>query len=902
MAAPFALMVALSFTFRACAQQALPVLPLVVSETGWTPQPLPVGNYFGDIRAVVMVPPNQSSFTAQIFWRRRDPTPSAKIVLVVAAATNLTVPVAPNATIEPTCGVVTFTPASEGGLYYVYYLPYTEVSPPDFWEITFSWQGCNDTSDLESNPCVMGRRALAAGGSAVASLCTAASPAADAVLRLESRDTFNGFTDMEMMAAPAETAAAAAALAAAGAPFGVFCESADRPIRVFVPPRADGSGGGIPVRWATAPSRTSPSFSSSPAAPGSLLVFQAGLWAYTGGALANVSASATLPELPSADFTFFNLGGVDPSGSAFNTTWGLRAGGGVGALWIGVALPGSAAPGPYAGWLDITANTNDTVRVALNISVADVPPVPDEGAGNITSMARLGWLNSRRGIDDTVPAPFVSVGSSTDGDTLTVTALLKNVTLSQGGLPASVAVQAPKVRGGVPVVRTRQLLAAPIAFDVFDDSLAPMPQTVTSPAAVSALFNSSVSWTANATAAAGALHIDVAGSLDFASYCSFAVTLTATLGPVRLGDVRLTLPVAPAIAQYVMGMGKLGQNYSDLQWRWAAGTPYDKVWLGRPDAGVMLLLKGAGNAWDTPGGGIPFVPNSWGGAAALSSGNPNGLNLTNATAVAFSGARTLSPGDPPLTFLFDLALTPSKPLDMVAHYAHRTVQVGYGTPYLPPETVKAMGATIGEFESPGCASPLATLRLPLLLPSDAAPRHTWPCERKPCQPVHVRPSGTGGRLPDTLTLQPLPPLRNYPFTDDVVPLLTNYTAQSNALGMAAKFYYTVRELSHHAVELMAFKALTDEILVGGDPWDSGSGGGWNQHGGGAWLHQHLITDYQACWQNPLANGEWDQAVCDEGTSRMLNYYIEGLHWSVSHAPFIDGIYYVGASAGHGSGP
>ncbi len=164
--------------------------------------------------------------------------------------------------------------------------------------------------------------------------------------------------------------------------------------------------------------------------------------------------------------------------------------------------------------------------------------------------------------------------------------------------------------------------------------------------------------------------------------------------------------------------------------------------------------------------------------------------------------------------------------------------------------------------------------------------------------------------------------------------------------MAAKFYYTVRELSHHAVELFAFRALTDEIYAGGDPYDSGSGGGWNQHGGGAWLHQHLITDYAACWQNPLANGEWDQvikisftnaffdsstlgyllvltspcslqvhpclsyifsfheclfylhttlqAICDDGTSRILNYYIEGLHWSVTHAPFIDGIYYVSA--------
>lgn len=244
-------------------------------------------------------------------------------------------------------------------------------------------------------------------------------------------------------------------------------------------------------------------------------------------------------------------------------------------------------------------------------------------------------------------------------------------------------------------MRSRQLLASPVSFDVFDAAGALLPVTVTSPAAVSLLTNASVTWTASATAAGGALFINVTGRFDFASYCSFDVSLGAS-SDLSLGDIRLTLPVSPVTAQYVMGMGLGGSNYSDLTWRWAADTPYDKVWVGRPDAGVMLMLKGSGSSWSTPSDGIPFVPSSWGGAAALPTNNLNGLNLTNATAIAFSGPRTLSSSDPPLTFLFDLALTPSKPVNMQAHYAHRTVQVGYGTPYLSPAEVKAMGATIGE--------------------------------------------------------------------------------------------------------------------------------------------------------------------------------------------------------------
>lgn len=438
------------------AASQLPVLPLIVSESGWTSQPISGGNFFGDVRAVVDVPPNEASFTVQIFWRRRDPTPASKGVIVVAASSNRTVPLESNPTIEPTCGVVTFTPEPEGGLYYVYYLPYTQVSPPQFWEIEFSWQGCNDTRNDESNPCVMGRRRAKSVRSedavTAASVCTVATPAADAVLRLESRDSFNGFTDMEMLAAPAETAAAAAALAAAGAPFGVFCEGADKPIRVFAPPHLDGSGGGIPVRWVTRPELATPICAPPPVAPGTFLAFQAGLWVFPGGLLqlSNVTASAALPGLPNAFFTFFNLGGVDPAGAAFNISWGVPAGG-VGALWVGLDIPGSAAPGAYAGWMDLAAEGTQPVRVALNISILDSPAVLDGGAADISSMARLSWLNSRRGIDDTVPAPFVPVsatGGGGSGSPLTLTALLKSMQLSTRGLPYNVTIQAPKTRGG----------------------------------------------------------------------------------------------------------------------------------------------------------------------------------------------------------------------------------------------------------------------------------------------------------------------------------------------------------------------------------------------------------------------------------------------------------------------
>lgn len=40
--------------------------------------------------------------------------------------------------------------------------------------------------------------------------------------------------------------------------------------------------------------------------------------------------------------------------------------------------------------------------------------------------------------------------------------------------------------------------------------------------------------------------------------------------------------------------------------------------------------------------------------------------------------------------------------------------------------------------------------------------------------------------------------------------------------------------------------------------------------GAAWLHEHVETNYNFCWQQGLGDGEWDAAVCDIGTSRWFN--------------------------------
>ena len=203
-----------------------------------------------------------------------------------------------------------------------------------------------------------------------------------------------------------------------------------------------------------------------------------------------------------------------------------------------------------------------------------------------------------------------------------------------------------------------------------------------------------------------------------------------------------------------------------------------------------------------------------------------------------------------------MAFTPSKPLDLRRHWQSRYLQIGYEVGYTSPQEAASMGVTV------------ATLHQGI-------------------GGLHNASDGTASMVN---------PYINWPFVPDVVNFMEDYTRQAHALDVQVKFYYTIRELTNHVAELYALKAMQGEITTSGDPYtipQAGYNHAWDAHGGGAYLHQHLITDYISCWQQGLADGEIDASVCDIGTSRWFNYYLEGAAWSISQAPHMDGIYYDG---------
>jgi hypothetical protein len=116
------------------------------------------------------------------------------------------------------------------------------------------------------------------------------------------------------------------------------------------------------------------------------------------------------------------------------------------------------------------------------------------------------------------------------------------------------------------------------------------------------------------------------------------------------------------------------------------------------------------------------------------------------------------------------------------------------------------------------------------------------------------------------------PFINYPFLRPAE--MKAYIDQAHARGMKVKIYYTVRELTDHAPEMLPLLSLGDEVLARGPG------------GGPSWLQEHLNGDYIPGWYVPDLR---DAAVVTTGISRWHNFYVEGLRWLVENVG-IDGLY------------
>lgn len=116
------------------------------------------------------------------------------------------------------------------------------------------------------------------------------------------------------------------------------------------------------------------------------------------------------------------------------------------------------------------------------------------------------------------------------------------------------------------------------------------------------------------------------------------------------------------------------------------------------------------------------------------------------------------------------------------------------------------------------------------------------------------------------------PYIDWPFHPSVVPNLKSFVNDAKAAGVRIKLYYTVGQLTNHAVELFAFAGLNGEVLSR-NPADQppapgpGVGGMGGNLTGNEWLEEHMVRNYEGGWFTQNPGGDEDAAIADDVTSR-----------------------------------
>jgi Tfp pilus assembly protein PilF len=395
----------------------------------------------------------------------------------------------------------------------------------------------------------------------------------------------------------------------------------------------------------------------------------------------------------------------------------------------------------------------------------------------------------------------------------TVSLLGRSLTFGPDGLPASIRSYFTPNNTGIGAA-PREILDEPMRL-VVQDRAGRAVGWQGAPPAVTHGSAGSVAW--EVRRAAGALSLRSSATLEFDGTAEYTIALAATERTV-LGDVRLELPLRADAARYMMGLGQPGgYRPGDFHWTWdVARKNQDAVWLGDVNAGLQLSLRDERYVRPLNTNfylSKPLIaPRSW------ANGGKGGCDITGRGAQVllscYSGAQVIEAGDS-LRFDFRLMITPFKPLDTRGQWGTR-----YFHAFVPVDSIQRRGANT----------------------------------------VNVHHANR------------VNPWINYPFLEPDA--MRAYIDSAHALGLRAKIYYTVRELTDHAPELFALRSLGDEVL------SHGPGGGFS------WLQEHLGDDYIAAWHVPELK---DAAVVNSGVSRWHNFYIEGLNWLVAHEG-IDGLY------------
>ncbi len=781
---------------------------------------------YGTHRAVVEVKAAADAVLAYLPWRRHDPHPETKNVLVVAAQSGKTAANRVIVTCNREYAEIAFQPIAGPGRYYLYYLqpvPDANAFRWPRWAFPITrYVAPQQTAD----PAWLARHHLAPVDLETLPLRT--SPAGNAVLpgrwrnlppaeliefqalRDPSGEHWNSFYPMEVIATLDERLALERRCRFR--PFILFPENRRNPIRMT---------DALPYCWAIRDKAALDAFADS-AKRNEYYVFQIGVYAFR-NLLPHLRAdwsdlrSKSGAVIPKTRLTCFNLAGVDQFGKPFSKTLHVERGR-VQALWFGVDIPESIAPGVYEGVVTVSCDDLPSQSVRLRLNVVD-EVLPDRGDGDSRRLSRLRWLNSRIGLDEEACAPFTPV--EIEGRRIMI--LGRSITLGENGLPEAAVSRIDMFRADAPA---RPVLESPVTFELVRSGesvrLAQNGLECVHRAPGLVRFRS--------VAAGGGLSLRIETTVEMDGFIGGRVRVESTRD-IAMDTVRLTVPVSASVARFILGTGATQPLVSRCPERGGTSAEsFRMTWLGCYNAGLALRLPKERAAWVNQGRGR-FRLERRGNAVRL---------------ILESGRIPFSAGQP-RSLDFELYVTPFKPLPK-RHWDWRYDHAAYGNTLDVDRGLK-IGAKVFTVHH-GCS----------LYPYISYPFLVAPALRRVVDKVHA----AGGLFKAYYTIREL---------SNRAPELWALRSLGDEILPSAPGRLGYEELSELPLEYQ-LRNPHDHPLTG-QAWMC-------EH-----LISDYHTRWHAVIDGN--RGFQDGSLQISGASRWSNFYLEGLDWLMVHAG-LDGLY------------
>jgi hypothetical protein len=602
-------------------------LPYGVSQALWESK---LGNH----RARINVSQKADAVLVDISWRRREPSPEKKAVLIFDSTTGKQITNVKVLELNREFGKIVFQ-AENSGEYYIYYMPYTANTLP--WGYTTEYTPPQNTADqawLDSMP-------------AIEQL-----PCAE-VLEIQARTEFDRFDPMEVIATADEVKELVENNQSRS--YLLFPEDRKYSIRMT---------DDLPLRWIR--KGTSTEFYGETQL-GEFYVFQMGVFPIK-DRIEDIDISfsdlRSEKDMITADqIRCFNKGGTDWLGRKIIKAVSVDAGK-VGALWFGVQIPLDVKAGVYQGTVKLKPKNAEESTVNLSLAISNEIAV-DNGDNELWKQSRLKWLDSIIGLDDEITDPYTPLKVQNKS----IECLGRSVKFADTGLPES-------IKSG-----SREILAsqAKMIVETGDEQIALTESHIN----LVKETPGTVVW--NSSSKGDGIEMECETRMEFDGFINFHISLNPQKA-MSVKDIYLDIPIKRNVANYMMGMGcKGGYRPKEWEWVWDEKLANNSIWIGDVNAGIHCKFKGTEDIWELYSLKASGIPKDWnnngkGGCMVFEKDDQVILR-------AYSGNRSLKQGEK-MDFCFSLLVTPLKPLSP-AHWNQR-----YYHAYVPISTVKESGANI----------------------------------------------------------------------------------------------------------------------------------------------------------------------------------------------------------------